>query len=480
MNLALLGPSGAGKGTHVASLVRRYGLRHLATGELLRHHLEHRSALGILARKYLEQSELVPDELVDAMIEAWIRALPAGHGALFDGFPRTSHQAIFLDAILAELGRKLDAVVYLNVGDEEIVRRVSGRWICRGCQEPFHASDRPPKTPGVCDRCGGALYRRPDDTPERSRARLRVFHRASGPLFAHYVTLNRLLVVPGEGTIEAVDAALAAELDAVAAGRGRFASRLDAAGLLLPPSRRPMVEAGPAERTVVLLGPPGAGKGTEAAHLAEWLQVPHLATGDLFREHLKRGSELGGLARHYIERGELVPDDVTEAMLEERLARPDARPGFVLDGFPRTLAQAHALSEWLAHAGRRVEAALYLNVPDAVITARLAGRLICGNCQSPFHRLFRPPLSEGKCDWCGGALQTRPDDAPEAIARRLAAFHRETEPVIDYYRRAGVLFEIPGDGPVIEVARRCRAAIGSRVEVPAAHEPVPRGSEFAS
>ena len=212
---------------------------------------------------------------------------------------------------------------------------------------------------------------------------------------------------------------------------------------------------------LVLLGGPGSGKGTQAEQLSKELNLPHIATGDLFREHLNDATDLGKLAKTYMDRGELVPDDVTEAMVEERLARADTRDGFILDGFPRTLPQAHALTEMLAGLKRAIAGVLYINVTDEAIVNRLSGRLICRNCQTPYHKQFKPSKKPGVCDNCGGELYQRDDDNPNTVRSRLKTFHGQTEPLIGYYQKAGVLHEISGEGEVSQVIERSLAAARS-------------------
>jgi adenylate kinase len=216
----------------------------------------------------------------------------------------------------------------------------------------------------------------------------------------------------------------------------------------------------------VLLGAPGSGKGTQAEQLSRQLNLPHIATGDLFRENLKNQTELGQLAKAYMDRGELVPDDVTEAMVRERLARPDTQAGFILDGFPRTLPQAEALTEIMTGLQRRIDGVLYIKVSDQEIMDRLSGRLICRNCQATYHLKFKPPAQPGICDRCGGPLYQRDDDNPETVGARLKTFHTQTEPVIDYYRQAGLLIEISGEGAVSEITAKVLTAVGDLANSP--------------
>jgi adenylate kinase len=206
---------------------------------------------------------------------------------------------------------------------------------------------------------------------------------------------------------------------------------------------------------LVLMGPPGAGKGTQAERLASELGIPHLSTGDLLREHLARGTEIGERARSTMDRGELVPDDVVLEMLLERASRPDCQRGFLLDGFPRTLEQARALE---AELSRRAEErgpielrAIELFVPDEVLVRRLAGRRTCRSCGRAQHLEFSPPRVSGRCDRCGGELYQRDDDRPEVVQERLAVYRRQTRPVERYYEDRGVLARIDGDRPPDEV-----------------------------
>ncbi len=210
---------------------------------------------------------------------------------------------------------------------------------------------------------------------------------------------------------------------------------------------------------LMFLGAPGSGKGTQAKILGERFNLKHVASGDLFRENFKNETELGKLAKSYMERGDLVPDDVTIAMLKERLSRPDVQTGFILDGFPRTIAQVDALSVMMAQMKRRIAAVLYLNVPDDVIVERLSGRLICQNCQTPFHLTFNPPAKEGICDVCGGELYQRDDDKPETVRARLKTYHSQTEPLVDYCKKKGTLIEIDGVGSFSEITERLIKAV---------------------
>ena len=202
---------------------------------------------------------------------------------------------------------------------------------------------------------------------------------------------------------------------------------------------------------LVLLGGPGAGKGTQAERLAKALEIPQVSTGDLFRENLKKETELGLLARGYMDRGELVPDEVTVGMVRERLARPDAGKGAILDGFPRTIAQAEALEELLTELGHKLAVVPDIEVPEDVLLARLAGRWTCRQCGAMYHQLFSPPQEEGVCDRCGGELYQRPVDTPETQKHRIKVYLEQTAPLIDYYRDKGLLVEVDGRPGIVEI-----------------------------
>lgn len=212
---------------------------------------------------------------------------------------------------------------------------------------------------------------------------------------------------------------------------------------------------------VALLGPPGAGKGTQAALIAERMAVAHIASGDLFRKHLSEGTELGALAKTYMDKGELVPDDVTIRMALERMAEPDAREGCVLDGFPRTMEQAKALDAALEAQGERIAAAPLIEVDVEELVRRLAGRWICRKCQTPYHEAFNPPQTAGRCDVGDGELYQRDDDKPEVVRARLETYERQTAPLIAHYEAQGKLTRVNGRQSVEQVTADLEAAIGA-------------------
>lgn len=212
---------------------------------------------------------------------------------------------------------------------------------------------------------------------------------------------------------------------------------------------------------IVLVGPPGAGKGTQAAFLAQNLSIPHISTGDLFRANISRQTELGKLAKSYMDKGELVPDEVTIAMAKDRMEQPDAENGFLLDGFPRNVSQAEALDEMLKSEGMKLDAVLDLEVPEDEVVKRIAGRRICRNDSAHvFHVTYKPAKQEGVCDVCGGELYQRDDDSEETVRKRLEVYHTQTEPIIDYYRAQSLVVTISALGKVEDVTGRAMEALG--------------------
>jgi adenylate kinase len=213
---------------------------------------------------------------------------------------------------------------------------------------------------------------------------------------------------------------------------------------------------------VILLGAPGAGKGTQAVTISKKLGLAHIASGDLFRKEQESGSELGKIAKSYMEKGQLVPDDVTVRMVLGRIAAPDCVKGFLLDGFPRTLEQAKALDKALAAQGKRIDRVLYIKVSVKELLRRLSGRWICRNCQAPYNIVELPPKVKGKCDRCGGELYQRADDTEETARKRLDVYFNQTMPLIEYYTKSGTLVEVNGEQGVEAVGRDVIAVLEGR------------------
>lgn len=215
---------------------------------------------------------------------------------------------------------------------------------------------------------------------------------------------------------------------------------------------------------LVLLGAPGSGKGTQAGAISKELGLPHIATGDLFREQMGRRTEVGLLAKQYVDRGQLVPDEVTIRMLLQRLAESDCEKGAILDGFPRTVEQAEALDAALAVQGKHVDRAILLEVSEEELLRRLSGRWVCRDCQTPYHEASAPPLAAGICDRCGGRLYQRPDDTRETAERRLKVYTEQTMLLIKYYRDQSKLAVVSGEGPLPAVGAALLSAAMARAD----------------
>lgn len=202
---------------------------------------------------------------------------------------------------------------------------------------------------------------------------------------------------------------------------------------------------------LLIMGPPGAGKGTQAETLTAKLAIPHISTGDMFRKAISEGTELGQKAKEYMDAGQLVPDEITIGIVRERIMEKDCAEGFLLDGFPRTVPQAEALEEIFQEAGIKLDGVLNIAVPDDKLVARLTGRRVCRDCGSGYHIMYQAPKEEGKCDACGGELYQRSDDSEETANSRLAVYHQNTAPLIDFYKERDLLMEVNGDRPIPEV-----------------------------
>ncbi|WP_283138687.1 adenylate kinase [Rhizohabitans arisaemae] len=210
---------------------------------------------------------------------------------------------------------------------------------------------------------------------------------------------------------------------------------------------------------LVLVGPPGAGKGTQAQFIASHLSIPKISTGDIFRANVSGGTELGKLAKQYMDRGDLVPDEVTIAMVRDRLSEDDAQEGFLLDGFPRNVPQAEILKKMLSEWDTKLDIVLELVVDNDEVVRRLAGRRTCRSCGKVWHLVFDPPAKEGVCDACGGELFQRDDDREETVRHRLQVYERDTSPLVSFYADEGILVGIDATGPVEEITERAMAVL---------------------
>ena len=211
---------------------------------------------------------------------------------------------------------------------------------------------------------------------------------------------------------------------------------------------------------IIMLGAPGAGKGTQAKRIAEKYGVPHISTGDIFRANIKEGTELGKKAKSYMDQGLLVPDELTCDLVVDRISQPDAQKGYVLDGFPRTIPQAEALTAALEKRGEKIDYAINVDVPDANIIARMSGRRACLNCGATYHIINLPSKKEGICDVCGEKLVLREDDKPETVKKRLEVYHEQTQPLIEHYNKKGALLTVDGTKDIKVVFDEITAVLG--------------------
>ncbi len=212
---------------------------------------------------------------------------------------------------------------------------------------------------------------------------------------------------------------------------------------------------------IIMLGAPGAGKGTQAKQIAEKYSIPHISTGDIFRANIKQGTELGKKAKTYMDQGLLVPDELTCDLVMDRIQQEDCKNGFVLDGFPRTIPQAEALDAALTKIGQKMDFAIDVDVPDENIINRMSGRRACLNCGATYHIVSIPPKKEGVCDTCGNELVLREDDKPETVKKRLDVYHAQTQPLIEYYTKQGILKSVDGTQPMEDVFAAIVTVLGA-------------------
>ena len=430
--LVFFGPPSSGKGTQGVRLAQKTGLPQLSTGDILRDEVKRGTEVGKRAEKVMQSGELVQDSLVMEIVASRIEQPDCQRGFILDGFPRTQKQAEMLDDLLDSKGEGVRKVLYLDVSDSLLEERVCGRWIHKPSGRSYHTKFCPPKSlagrePSVetmlDDETGEALMQRSDDTADALKSRLEAYHTETTPVLQYYCELVK--TVDGEQDTETVwhDIQVLMGMldeDAVATPHGDVPNR----------------------EILVFFGPPSSGKGTQGVRLAQKTGLPQLSTGDILRDEVKRGTEVGKRAEKVMQAGELVQDSLVMEIVASRIEQPDCQRGFILDGFPRTQKQAEMLDDLLDSKGEGVRKVLYLDVSDSLLEERVCGRWIHKPSGRSYHTKFCPPKSlAGRepsvetmlDDETGEALMQRSDDTADALKSRLEAYHTETTPVLQHY-----------------------------------------------
>jgi adenylate kinase len=425
--LILFGPPGAGKGTHAPKIVEQYKTPQLSTGDMLRDAVAAGTEVGLKAKAVMESGGLVSDEIVVGIIKDRIEQPDCHTGFILDGFPRTVAQAQALDAMLMEKKEKVAKIIEFNVPDEVLTERICGRWIHKASGRSYHVDFAPPKSykPGagapsaenmLDDESGEPLMQRADDTAEALTKRLEQYHAQTVPILEHYATSCYVAKINANQDMGLVWKDIEAVL-------GRM--------------------------VMILFGPPGAGKGTHSPNIVEKMNAPSLSTGDMLREAVAAGTDVGLQAKAVMESGGLVSDEIVVGIIRDRILAPDCAFGFILDGFPRTLEQSKALDAMLAEKKERVKKVLEFQVPDEVLTERICGRWIHKGSGRSYHTKFAPPKSyDGVSppsvenmldDETKEPLMQRADDNEAALGKRLNQYHEQTIPILDHYKAAGCL-----------------------------------------
>ncbi len=430
MNIAIIGPNWAGKTTCSKKIAKEFGLVRFSLGQMIKKSIHDHTFLGIMTRPYALRGNFVPDEVANAALEEKVTSNPEARGFVFDGFPCTLYQAIYMIDLLQKEGSKLDGVVFMKATPDVTYARAMEHKNSNGQIEK---------------------------TPEGIIARINNYKSVAESILRLFAHSTSFLIVDAERPEDEVYSQIQKFIKDVEDKTfkpepiEKTESQIDQFLATYHLSEKTPVTS---HLNLVLMGPPGCGKGTHAAPLSEYLAVPAIATGNLFREHLKNKTPLGAIAGAFINLGRLVPDDVTAAIVKNRLNDNDAMHGFILDGFPRTVPQADALDTILTVSSRSLDGVIYINVPDDVIIKRIAGRRFCPKCQNTYHVVFNQPKVEGICDKDGEKLITREDDKQETVIKRLDAYRQQTLPVIEHYRQRGLLQEIQGDATLDVVSSR--------------------------
>jgi len=431
--MILFGPPGAGKGTHAPRMVDRLGTPQLSTGDMLREAVAAGTEVGKKAKSVMESGGLVSDDIVVGIIADRIKQDDCKQGFILDGFPRTVEQAKMLDEMLSKTSEKVKSVLALEVPDEILTDRICGRWVHKASGRSYHVKNKKPKslpdgaTPStenmLDDETKEPLMQRADDTEEALKKRLEGYHAQTVPILAHYEPTGVVSKVDANRDMDAIWSSIAKVLSTIAP-----------------------------RNIMILFGPPGAGKGTHAPKIVEKLGTPQLSTGDMLREAVAKGTEVGLKAKSVMESGGLVSDDIVVGIIRDRITLADCCKGFILDGFPRTVEQAKMLDSMLENAGEKVKTVLALEVPDEVLTERICGRWVHKASGRSYHVKNKKPksLPDGATptvenmldDETGEPLMQRSDDTEEALKKRLEGYHAQTVPILSHYEPTGVVSRV--------------------------------------
>jgi adenylate kinase len=438
LNIIILGQQGSGKGAYSQYLKERFGLAHISTGDLLREEIKNETEIGKMVKDFVNSGKLVPDDIVTDVLENELKKIK--NGFILDGYPRTINQANLLESLLSKIGRNLDVVINLCLPDEISIERITNRRICRNCGQVYNLKNMPSKIQGVCDKCGGELYQREDDKEEIVKKRLEEYHKLIDPIIEHYRQKNLLREVNSGREFNIVINDIENLLKNI------VIEKLE---------RQKM-------KTIIILGPPGSGKGTISKEISERLNFEHIETGKILREEIEKNTEIGKKVKEIVSSGRLVPDDIVNNIIKEKLFQT-RKKGIIFDGYPRTVGQAEYLKKIL-----KIDLIINLNLPEKILIKRIMGRRTCKKCGEVYNvadinevidgRLYimKPllPKIPGICDKCGGELYQREDENPETIKQRLIEYEKQTKPLIDYYKneRFVELYVTSGKDEMVESA----------------------------
>lgn len=431
MNIAIIGPNCAGKTTCAKKIAKEFGLLRFSLGQMIKDSIRAHTFLGLMTRPYAVRGNFVPDEVANAALEEKITSNTEARGFVFDGFPCTLYQAVYMIDLLQQQGMKLDGVIFMKVAPDTTFERAFAR---KSTDEQI------------------------EKTPESISGRINNYKNVAEPILRLFANSSSFLIVDAERSNEETYPQIRSFIKSVENETFKptpiasLEKEIDQFLASYHLTEKTPVSTSPLN--LVLMGPPGCGKGTHSGCLSEFLSVPAISTGNLFRDHLKNKTALGAIAGAFINAGRLVPDAVTAAIVKKRLNDTDAMHGFILDGFPRTVPQADALDTILTVSSRSLDGVIYINVPDEEIIRRMAGRRFCPRCQNTYHILFNKPKKEGVCDLDGEKLIIRSDDKESTVKERLEAYRRQTLPVIEHYRQRGLLQEIIGKAQIDIVRER--------------------------